>query len=211
MRTAFFVLVLTTCTYHSSRIQACEPTKQQIRTWVQELANEHPARRFETPNDRLTKSERASLVKVEDAYRQLTKHFAVALPVLIEHLEDDRYSFPTEHPSSGVFQNQSVGHACRSIIQRKLLIRNPTLTDHREIAVWIEMPIDAEWYNRVSKMSVFEMQIDAMDWLLKQPKIPGVPEQQWNDEMKKIREFRTKFQQDGKAIDNIFGPAIEGK
>ncbi len=211
MRTALFVLVLTTCTYHASPVQVDEPTQEQLRTWIEELANEQPARRFETPDDRLTKTERASLEKVENAYRQLTEHFLLALPSLIEHLDDDRYSFPTEHPTSGVFQNQSVGQACRSIVQRKVLIRNPTFIDHREIAVWIEMPIDSTWYNRVSKMSLFEMQIDSLDWLLKQPKITGVPDQQWNDEMKKIRDFRTKFQQEGRAIDHVFGPTIEGR
>ncbi len=191
--------------------QTKPPSDQQIRHWIEELANEQPARRFETPNDRLTKTERASLEKVEAAYRQLTEHFLLALPLLIEHLDDDRYSFPTEHPTSGVFQNQTVGQACRNIIQRKILLRNPTFIDHREIAVWIEMPIDSTWYNRVSKMSLFEMQIDSLDWLLKQPKITGVSDQQWNDEMKKLQEFRSKFQQEGRAVDKVFGPTIEGR
>ena len=211
MGSTLIILSLIASIFNAVAEQDDIPNDRQIRSWVDELANGLPARRFETPNDRLTKQERESLKKVQTAYRQLTKHFILALPVLVEHLDDKRYSFPSEHPTSGVFQIQTVGDACHSIVQRKLLIRNPVFIDTRDIAVALEMPIDGEWYKRVSKMSLFAMQVDSIDWLLKQPKISRVSDEPWNEAMTKIREFRTDFVRKGEAEDSVFGPAIEGK
>jgi hypothetical protein len=177
------------------------PDEAQIRSWINELANSKPKRKYLTPDDRLTPEERKSLEPVEKAYNQLSNHFIAALPYLIESLGDERYSFPREHPSSGVFENQTVGAACRSIINRKLLIKNPIVADHRGIAVWYNLPIDKTWYSRVKQMTLFELQVDSMNWLLKQPSMHGVSKDTWEKELASVRAYRDEFVSKGKALD----------
>lgn len=148
---------------------------------------------------------------MDKAYGELSKHFVSALPHLIESLGDERYSFARRHPSSGVFENQTVGAACRSLINRKLLLKNPIVADHRGIAVWYTLPIDKAWYSRVKQMTIFELQADSMDWLLKQPPIRGVPKDEWDKELESVRVFRDEFVSRGKAFDEVLSLNIEGK
>lgn len=187
------------------------PDAVQIRSWINDLANSQKQRKFRTPEDRLTAEERKSLEPVKKAYAQLSKHFVVSLPYLVESLKDERFSYPEKHPSSDVFENQSVGAACRRIIEKKLLLQNPKLADDRGIAVWRNLPVNKEWYSRVKAMTLFEMQVDSLDWLLKQPPLRGVSKEAWDEELKAVRSYRDKFVAEGKAVDEVLLPPIEGK
>lgn len=194
----------------ASVAQAQPPDEAQIRQWIGELANTSPVRRFESPADRLTAEEKARLEPVEAAYKKLTQHFIVALPLLVQSIGDRRFSYPQEHPSSGVFENRTVGDACRSIIQRKILPRNPAVIDDRDIAVWREIPIE-EWYARSKGKDLFEMQVAALDWLLQQPPPARVSVEQWEKELVELRAYRDDFVAKRKPVDETFGPPIEGK
>ena len=204
-------LIASLLTIPSGQQEPAAPNEKQIRDWVEQLANVLPPRTFRSPSDRLTRKERESLVAVQEAYEALTKHFLASLPVLVEHLDDSRFSYPSEHPSSGVFGNRDVGDACRSIIQRKLLLYNPTFIDNRDIAVGVYLSWDKAWYDRVKDMSLFEMQLDSLDRLAAQPKPGRIAQEDWNEAMKELKEFRTKFAESGKPRDVVFSPMIEGK
>lgn len=186
-------------------------SEAQIREWIDQLANTSLPRQYEGPSDRLTKEERKSLEPVVEAFRNLTFNFRESLPLLVEHLNDKRFSYPREHPTSGVFSNQTVGDACHEIIQGKVLLIGLSFIDSRDIGVWVELPIDTDWYRDVSKMTLFEMQVDAMDRLLKTPKLPKVTEEQWASGLLKVKEFREAFIRKGEPIDRTFEPPIEGK
>jgi hypothetical protein len=187
------------------------PDEAQIRSWIAALANPGPQRRFQSPNDRLTEKERENLRPVSAAYANLSKHFLVALPYLVESIDDKRFSYPQEHPSSGVFENRSVGAACRNIIQGKILLRNPAVIDSRHIPVWRSLPIGKEWYARVKHMSLYEMQVDALDWISKQSPPDRVSREQWNESLKEVQAFREEFEMKKTAEDRILFPPIEGK
>jgi hypothetical protein len=150
-------------------------------------------------------------VPVEEAFRQLTRNFSESLPILVEHLNDKRFSYPREHPTSGVFYNQTVGDACREIIQGKVLLTGLSFVDSRDIGVWVDVPIDKNWYRDVSKMTLYEMQVDAIDRLLKQPKPERVTAEQWKNGLADVRKFREDFVRKGEPVDRTFGPPIEGK
>jgi hypothetical protein len=83
--------------------------------------------------------------------------------------------------------------------------------DDRDIGVWVELPIDKDWYQHVSKMTLYEMQVDAIDRLLKHPKLERVTKKQWEDGLIDVTRFREEFVRKGKAVDRTFGPPIEGK
>lgn len=187
------------------------PDAVQIRSWINDLANSQPQRKYSSPSDRLTAAERKSLEPVKKAFAHLSKHFVVSLPYLIESLGDKRFFYPSKHPSSGVFRNRNVGDACRSIIDQKLLLQNPIVVDDRNIGVWDSLPIDKKWYSRVKGMTLFEMQVDSLDWLLKQPPGRGVSKEQWAEELEAVRSFRDEFVAKGVAVDEILSPPIEGK
>lgn len=202
-------LMLFTGTAISQGIEA--PTESQIRELVDQLANTSAPRKFNRPFERLSKDERKSLEPVENAFRELTRHFSASLPILIEHLDDKRFSYPREHPTSGFFENQNVGDACHAIIQGKILLTGLSFIDERDIGVWVELPFNKDWYQDVSRMSLYEMQVDAMDRLLKHPKLERVTTKQWEDGLVGVRQFRDEFVRKGKAVDRTFGPPIEGK
>ena len=192
-----------------------EPNEAQIREWINHLANPSPPRvhrlPIDAPSERLTAEEQKNLIPVREAHRQLTKHFLIALPFLMEFLKDKRYSYPREHPSSSVYENQTVGNACEYIIEQKVLLRNPWLTDARGIAVRHDLPIDKAWFERIRKMSLFEMQADALNWILKQPPATGVSPLRWEKELAEVQKFRDDFVRKGNPIDESFGPPIEGR
>jgi hypothetical protein len=187
------------------------PSETQIRSWIQDLANASPARHYRDPEDRLTHKEQQSLKPVRRAYLNLTRHFMAALPILIENIEDPRFSYPQEHPSSGVFENRSAGHACRSIIERKLLLENPMVIDARGIAVWYHFPVSRDWYQQAHGKSLYALQVEALDWLLRQPAQKQVRAEDWQQALKRVQEYRDQFVQRGQAVDKESEPAITGK
>lgn len=194
------------------KAQEVKPVSEtQIREWIDQLANSRPPRRYVSPSDRLTKDERQSLEPVVEAFRHLTSNFRESLPLLIEHLHDKRFSYPREHPTSGMFYNQTVGNACHEIIQGKVLLTGLSFIDSRDIGVWVDLPINKVWYQEVSKMTLYEMQVDAIDRLLKTPKLEKVSHEQWEIGLEKVRRFRQEFIRSGKPVDRTFGPPIEGK
>jgi hypothetical protein len=204
-------LAFVTCFTAGAQDKPMAPDEAQIRSWIAALANPGPQRRFQSPNERLTGEERENLRPVITAYANLSKHFVEALPYLVQSSNDKRFSYPQEHPSSGFFENQSVGDACRNIIQRKVFLSYPVVIDSRDIAVSAHLPIGKEWYSRVKEMSLFEMQVDALDWILKQPPPDRVSREQWNESMMKVKAFREEFEIKRMAEDRILFPPIEGK
>lgn len=213
MRLRFILLLTILLISRTSSAQKNEakPDDAQIKSWIEGLANAGSKRAFSDPDDRLTPQELENLKPVRAAYKNLTKHFTIALPLLIKNRNDVRYSYPQEHPSSGVFENQTVGAACRSIIQRKVLLQNPMVIDSRFIAVWHTLPIDRAWYEKSKGQSLYEIQRDALDWLLKQPPPEQVDPSLWKDELAEVRKYRDEFVKGGTAIDETFGPAIQGR
>ncbi len=75
----------------------------------------------------------------------------------------------------------------------------------------VELPLNKDWYDDVSKMNLFEMQVDAIDRLLKTPKLNRVTTSQWEEGLVDVRKFREEFVKKGEAIDREFGPPVEGK
>jgi hypothetical protein len=187
------------------------PDGKQIRAWIEALANKQPPRRFEMPDEQLTGAEKGALKPVKEAYYKLTQHFLVALPYLVESIDDKRFSYPSEHPLSGVFENRNVGNACQSIIERKLMLGDVSVRDERDFSVRHSLPIGKTWYARVKGMSLFEMQVDTLDWVLEQPPPNRVKQGTWNEALVSLRAFRKDFVAKGLAEDRTFGPAIEGK
>jgi hypothetical protein len=56
------------------------------------------------------------------------------------------------------------------------------------------------------------MQLDSLDWLLKQPPPKRVGDtSEWKSETSDVRQFRNRFFSDGKPVDHEFGPPIRGK
>jgi hypothetical protein len=187
------------------------PTDAQIRGWIEQLANTSAPQKHSTPVDRLSKEEKKSLEPVKEAFRQLTRHFRASLPLLVEHLNDRRFSYPREHPTSSVFYDQNVGDACHAIIQGKVLLTGLSFIDDRDIGVWVDLTFNKDWYHDVSKMTLYQMQVDAIDRLLKHPKLERITNKQWEDGLIKVKKFRDEFVRKGEAVDRTFGPPIEGK
>ena len=208
---AMALIVIAMCSEMTTAQEPSPPSEAEIRGWIDQLANKSAPRKHSTPSDRLSKEEKKSLEPVREAFSKLTRHFLVSLPYLVDHLNDKRFSYPREHPTSGVFYDQNVGDACHAIIQGKVLQTGLSFIDDRGIGVWVELQLNKDWYADVSKMNLFEMQVDALDRLLKAPKLSRVTAAQWEEGLVDVRKFREDFVKKGEAIDREFRPPVEGK
>src|SRR5262249_2310270 len=66
------------------------------------------------------------------AYDELSANVEVALPVLVAHVTDRRFSYVYEDFVSGVFQCETVGGACARIIAAHVEVYRPAVTKYDE-------------------------------------------------------------------------------
>lgn len=189
--------------------KADRPTQAQIKTWITELANRDP-KPFTEPYvlDRPRKIDRESLKIVKHAYDKLSAHAPDTLPALIDSLEDDRYSYYQESPS-GAFVCHTVGQACYSIVVANIEIYRPhaTVLDQTErprtVHFITAMGGPKKWLLTRKNQSLFEMQREAIEWALKQPKPDPqklVADDDWQKCTEKLKQFHDSFIRAAKPV-----------
>ena len=181
---------------------ADRPTQAQIKTWITELANRDP-QPFTEPYvlDPPKNIDRESLKIVKNAYDNLSAHAPDALPALIDSLEDEHYSYYQESPS-GAFICHTVGQACYSIIVANIELYRPhaTVLDQtdrpRTVHFISAMGGPKRWISTRKTYSLFEMQREAIEWALKQPKPDPqelVADEDWKKCTENLKQFHDSF------------------
>src|SRR5581483_3153758 len=132
--------------------------------------------------------------KIGAAYNTLSENIEVALPVLMKHINDKRYSFVGEQPSSGVYQLKPVGWACSEIVHAHVeahLLKTfcHSREGHPLAYSFIRHcgGLDKWWGTRKGKL-LAELQLEAMEWVMKQerPKLEVTfeSEEAWKEALK---------------------------
>lgn len=149
---------------------------------------------------------RESFKKVEEAYNALSKNIATALPVLMKRIDDKRYSFVAEDPSSGVYTIRTVGHACRAIVRHHVEVhwketkRSVTEGRPREHAPSFISDLGKWWETRKGR-SLAELQLEAMEWVmtLKKPDF-FQSEEAWKDALTKVGDMADGIRRTKKPV-----------
>jgi hypothetical protein len=194
------------------------PSRQQTEVWVRQLAN-RDKRPFDERYvlDPPRNIDSTALADVKTAYDKLSKHFPETLPALIGGLNDRRYAYYQEVPSNGAFVCRDVAHACDEIISAHIEIyhRELTLLDRsgvpRSVHFLSAMGGIKPWYEARKKKSVFELQLEAIDWALEQPRDQRVKQADWNEAGARLRKFRDEFAGSKQPFDPKHRLQFEGK
>jgi hypothetical protein len=224
-KASIFLISLFLCVAQNLPAQETSATAQrvsrdQINVWIEELANKDP-KPFDEPY--ILKPprnlNRASLIVVKNAYDNLAANVAKSLPALIESLEDKRYSYYQESPS-GAFLCHTVGEACYSIIVRNIEVYRPyaTVLDKTERPRTVHF-IDAtggpqKWLASRKDKSLFDMQLEAVEWALRQKKPDPqelVSDADWKKAIDDLRDFHAGFRTKGKPVVEMIELWFEGK
>ncbi|MBI1916719.1 MAG: hypothetical protein HYS12_18595 [Planctomycetes bacterium] len=115
---------------------------------------------------------------VGPAYDKLSANIEVALPILAKHVNDERFSYVYMQPSSGVYETQSVGGACSSIIHEHVEAYHqdtsrPRDDEGRSSSLFF---IDAgcgginKWWKTCKHKTLAELQLEGIEWALRQKK-----------------------------------------
>ena len=195
--------------------QSKPPSRAQCDAWVQQLAN-RSERPFEGYVHRSPKNiDRKALGEVKVAYDNLSMHFVESLPSLIGGLSDKRYSYYQEVPSNGVFTCHNVGGACYDIITANIETRRLSFLDKtgvlRSVHFITAMGGAEKWYETRKRKSLFELQLEAIDWALQQPRDERIEQTEWDRGVVSLRKFRDEFTIGQKAIDPKKRLWFEGK
>lgn len=188
---------------------AGRPSPTQIKNWIAELAN-RDAKPFTEPYvlKPPRNVSRESLEIVKNAYDKLSANAPEALPALIDSLEDERYSYYQESPS-GAFLCHTVGEACYSIIVANIEIyrKHATVLDRTEKPRTVHfigaMGGSRKWLADRKNRSLFEMQREALEWALKQPKPEPrelVADEDWNKCTEELKRFYDTFSRAAKPL-----------
>ena len=161
--------------------------------------------------------DRKTLAEVKAAYDKLSVHFPDSLPSLIDGLSDNRYSYYQEVPSNGAFECHNVGYACYDIItahievyRRYLWVLDRTQVP-RTVHFLSAMGGVKKWYRARRDKSLFDLQLEAVDWALKQPPDERVERSDWDNAVAALRTFRDDFAKGKKPFDPENTLWFEGK
>lgn len=193
------------------------PSLPQCQAWVQKLANRSNRPFDQYVFDPPRNIDRKALADVKAAYDQLSAHFSDALPALIGGLYDKRYSYYQEVPSNGVFECHNVGEACYDIIvthievyRRHLYVLDGTGVP-RTVYFLSEMGGVEKWHSSRKDKSLLQLQLEAVDWALKQPRDTRVERSEWDHAIAALRKFRHELAEGKKPFDPKHSLWFEGK
>jgi hypothetical protein len=159
--------------------------------------------------------DRKALADVKVAYDSLSSHFPESLPSLIGGLADRRYSYYQEVPSNGAFVCHDVGHACYEIISAHIEVYDLTLLDRtgvpRTVHFLSAMGGVKKWYDSRKGRDLFDLQLEAIDWALKQPRDERIARAEWQNAIAALQRFRDEFAKNRKSFDAKHTLWFEGK
>jgi len=191
MKTVIFVILLASvcgCTntpVQSDTLDAA--TEQKIRNLIEQLASKNtpPSGGDVFGLKRPKNWDQKAQDTVDNAREKLGAYGKLAIPILLENLDDDRYSMTLSY---SVEINHSVGEICGFIITGKISTRvggykSRTGTDgagHNCPDYFYAVYKDdlKQWWQENKDKSVLQMKVDALQWRIEEEKKIGFPDEE---------------------------------
>lgn len=136
------------------------------------------------------------------AYDELSVNVETALPLLVKHAGDDRFSYVFESGISGFYSCMTVGDACRQIIGHHIEVCRPHLRKARDsegryhsLSFIEECGGVAEWWQPRREMSLMELQLDCIEWARFHKRPDYFDDQEWQTSKKALAELATKIRE----------------
>jgi hypothetical protein len=153
--------------------------------------------------------------KICGAYDSLSDNIEASLPILVEHVGDDRFSYVYEDVgTSGVITKASVGEACRQIIEAHVEVyrQEVTRTDFASIPRCPSF-IGAcggvkKWWKSWKEKTLAELQVEGIEWArqLNKPRL-FESEEEWTKAKKSLGKMAADIRASNKPIkveDHLF-------
>lgn len=199
-------------------------TAQECERLVQQLANPKPqpfAKSYvlRLPPGVSTAELARTQAPIAAAYDQLSANIETSLPVLMAHLDDERFSFVRQDGISGVYMCTTVGGACSVIVDEHVMIYSAPVTkadsDGRRKSLWYlydEFDGDlAKWWKGREKKTLAELQLEPIDWALKQPQPKYFSAKEWKDAQAKLEQMAKQIRSTNRPIEVVHQVSFFGK
>jgi hypothetical protein len=116
-----------------------------------------------------------ALEKIRAAYGKLSANIEVALPILVKHVNDARFSYVYEDVgTSGAFVKADVGFACRRIIRAHVEVYSRHVTIYYvegrsrcRSFIYDECGGIDKWWKRRQNNTLAELQLEGIEWNLR--------------------------------------------
>jgi hypothetical protein len=149
--------------------------------------------------------------KIKAAYDKLSDNIEIALPVLMKHIHDDRFSFVYEelYGTSGGYLKESVGGAFREIIAVHVEVNKEYTTrwnydgdtPHRPSFILNGCGGFGKWSKTRKGKTLAALQLEAIEWVMKQKKPKYYKsEKDWKTALTWVKDLAEKIQATKKPI-----------
>lgn len=194
------------------RVKSQLVTIAECERLVEQLANPDPPPFQEDYVLKLPKGvTTAALAKsqkpIAAAYDALSKNIEVSVPVLIAHMDDERYSHVYEVGPSAVFQRRSVGECCAIIAFKHIDVYQTAVTrqdaeGRRRALSFIDEACGGfeNWWKERHEKNLAELQLEGLDWAFGHVRPPYFTPQEWDAAQQKLRSLAAQIRETGKAI-----------
>lgn len=147
-----------------------------------------------------TKSLHETQKCIAAAYNELSDNIESALPVLMKHINDRRFSYVYEEGISGTYHTAEVGIACYRIIFAHVNIYSEPVTkydsDGRSKSLYfIEDGCGGleKWWKGRRGRSLADLQREGIEWARRQPKPDYFSERQWASAKKELGKLSARI------------------
>lgn len=187
-------------------------TVAECERLVEQLANPDPPPFTERYVRRLPKGlSEASLFKsqkpIADAYDALNENIEVALPVLIAHMDDKRFSHVYDEAVSGPsYMCRSVGATCAMLAFDHIDVDLPAITKQdsdggmrTSFTDESRADFDAWWRERKGR-PLSEIQLEGIERAIRHAQPDYFTPQEWDAAQQKLRSLAAQIRETGKPI-----------
>ena len=186
------------------------PTRERCERLVEQLVNpgKAPFRSDDVPRlpKGITTSDLyRSQAKIAEAYNDLSDNIEAALPVLMKHIDDNRFSYVFES-GSGNYTKATVGDACNAIVWNHVEPYAPLVTvmdeARRQYPSFVEECGGLKlWWKGRSGRSLAELQVEGIEWALHR-KRPDYfeSEREWVEAKRKLEKMAREVRASNKSV-----------
>jgi hypothetical protein len=109
--------------------------------------------------------------RVEAARHDLYDDIEIALPYLVEALDNERYCMTINWGEGDAYYNRSVGSVCRDVITSQLEVYRDIIS-YSGPREWNNdnYPVSKKWWQNRKDYTLLQLQVDAIDWAIERRK-----------------------------------------
>lgn len=192
-------------------------SRTRCERMVERLVNhaEPPFKGYRAEHDAIPSSKRRGILdeqkkRVNRAYDALNDDIESALPVLVKHLRDQRFSHIRQDPATDAWHRVDVGMACDEIVQMHVEVYRGCINRSRVSLHFIrdECGGVAKWWQARKGKPLLELQLEACAWVLRHRTKPDwYPSNfDWNQALRCVERKVRKLRESKKPEVNRFYP-----